>query len=102
MHEALESLRTHLPPEAPVGFYAHSTGALFALRFLEMNQQGCFGDPTLFDRIWLGSPLLRPEHGQHPIKQWGARWVGKIAPTSRTNDIAFHRLASGHLWTRSG
>jgi alpha-beta hydrolase superfamily lysophospholipase len=78
--ESCRFLREQIGPDAPLGFYAHSTGALFGLHFLELNQQGSFGDPTLFDRIWLGSPLLRPQHGQHPVKVWGAGLIGKLAP----------------------
>ena len=80
IEESCRFLRGQIGPDAPLGLYAHSTGALFALHFLEMNEQGVFGEPTLFDRIWFGSPLLRPGHGHHPVKVWGAGLVGKIMP----------------------
>jgi len=115
--ETCRFLRARLGPDAPLGFYAHSTGALFALHYFEMNQQGRFGDPTLFDRIWLGSPLLRPDHGHHPLKQLGAGLVGRIFPrllldtgvrpekcrhvdreTAKANgdyDLCHHRVSAG-------
>ncbi|MCB1236535.1 MAG: alpha/beta hydrolase, partial [Verrucomicrobiae bacterium] len=44
------------------------------------TQQGMVGDSTLFDRVWLSSPLLRPRHGQHWLKIAGARLVARWFP----------------------
>jgi lysophospholipase len=63
--------------------YAHSTGAFFALHWLDRIpiQQGMISDPTGYDRIWLGSPLLKPDQGQPRWLVRAAGWLAKIAPT---------------------
>lgn len=63
--------------------YAHSTGAFFALHWLARFpiKQGAISDATGFDRIWLGSPLLKPEHGQPRWLVRAAGWLAKLAPT---------------------
>jgi lysophospholipase len=62
--------------------YAHSTGAFFALHYLRARSivQGQIAGQTLFDRIWLGSPLLRPEHGQPPLLVAAAGLLGRAVP----------------------
>ena len=71
----LESL---LPSGGPVGMYAHSTGAFFVLDYLA--RQGQVADATLLDWLWLSSPLLRPDHGQNPLKRVAVKLVAKLAP----------------------
>ena len=63
--------------------YAHSTGAFFALHHLggRETRQGTVADPTRFDRVWLSSPLIRPEFGQPSLLVWAAPWLARMAPT---------------------
>ena len=81
--ETLDWLSKQPQPRGSRGIYAHSTGAFVLLNYLlrQQTQQGQVGDSTLFDWIWLSSPLLRPDHGQNPLLIFGAKWLAKLAPT---------------------
>ena len=76
--EAQAHLRSLLPPGGPVGIYAHSAGAFFALDYL--SKQGRVADPTLLDWVWLSSPLLQPEYGQSRWRKLAAALAAKLAP----------------------
>lgn len=76
--EARSHLDSLLPPGSPVGIYGHSTGGFFALEYL--TQQGLVPDSTLLNWVWLSSPLLRPDHRQHPLKRKMAPLAAKLAP----------------------
>lgn len=71
-----------LPAGAPRGIYAHSTGAFGLLNHLRhrRTQPGPVPDSTLFDWIWLSSPLLRPDHGQPRLLVRVAPLLARLAP----------------------
>lgn len=74
-----------LPPDAPRGVYAHSTGAFALLhhridRERRASKEGRVADSTLFDWIWLSSPLLRPDHEQPRLLVAAAPFLAMLAP----------------------
>lgn len=83
--------------------YAHSTGAFFALHWLDRFpiKQGLVSDPTGYDRIWLGSPLLKPDHGQPRWLIRAAGWLAKLAPTL-TIDTRVRPERARHLNANAG
>jgi len=72
LEELLESLNL-----APVGIFAHSTGAFLALHWLANRAH-----PRLerLRWIWLSSPLIRPSHGQPALKIALARTLSRRFP----------------------
>jgi len=62
----------------PVGIFAHSTGGFVLLRYLDRKIR--LGESLPFRWIWLNSPLIHPAHNQSPLKQRGAKWLGKYFP----------------------
>jgi len=86
IEESLADLRERLPVGSPIGLYAHSAGGFVLLQFL--REQASMGvdvinHPSKFPFVWLGSPLLRPAHGQSMLKIKISDWLSRIAPTIR-------------------
>ncbi len=71
--DSVECLRGRLPEGAPIGLYAHSTGGLFSLNYMEQH-------PDEIRFAWLSSPLLRPEENQLWIKRAIAPLVAGLFP----------------------
>ncbi len=87
LEETLDWIAHDSPsPGGRTGVYAHSTGAFSLLHFLARRHRAATGqgqvrDSTLFDWVWLSSPLLRPDHGQPPLLVFAGRWLAKLAPS---------------------
>ncbi|MBL9151542.1 MAG: alpha/beta fold hydrolase [Verrucomicrobiales bacterium] len=82
IEETVGRLDAIVGPVGPRLLYAHSTGAFYALvHLLAISmKQGSISDQTLFDRIWLSSPLLRPDHGQNRFLIAAAEWLSRLIP----------------------
>lgn len=64
---------------APSGIFAHSTGAFLLLSWLA-RRSGQDGALHRLRWVWLSSPLLRPSHGQPPLKIAIARTLARRFP----------------------
>lgn len=85
LDETLEWIEKESPsPPGKTAIYGHSTGGFVLLHYLRHRlggtQQGKVSDSTLFDWIWLSSPLLRPDHDQPRLLVWAAPLLAKLAP----------------------
>ncbi|MEZ5433960.1 MAG: alpha/beta fold hydrolase [Verrucomicrobiales bacterium] len=74
LDEALVQVRHEYGPSQPVGYYAHSTGALILLQYLRLRA------PGKVPWLWLSSPLLVPTWRQSAFKVAAAPIVARLLP----------------------